>query len=325
MRPGHASPPARTAPAPGWDHRGVSRADTVRFRFNQAILVAAILPDLVKMKGLFQGKPVQPRGDLWDHTMLVLEELPPDPSFPLAFAALLHDVGKPATKGLQDGRVTFHNHELVGRRIADRIGRELKLSNEERERVCWLVEHHQDLGEAKTLREARLKRILAMPGIDELLALHRADALATTGDASQIDYCAWYLREQPAGPINPPPLLTGHDLARHDLSPGPRFKTILDQVRELQLDRVLNSKREALEWLSGLAVKQRVSLSAEEVAQETADNRFLNGRLAMLPQGSWQIKDLNEKAKGFAWDLVPVPVSPLIRIVVAVGAMVSIS
>jgi multiple sugar transport system substrate-binding protein len=68
--------------------------------------------------------------------------------------------------------------------------------------------------------------------------------------------------------------------------------------------------REALEWLSGLAVKQRVTPTVEDLAQESADKRFLNGRLTMLPQGSWQIKDLNQNARGFAWDLVPVPVSP---------------
>ena len=58
-------------------------------------LVAAVLPPIVPMKGVFQGKPIQPEGDLWDHVLLVLERLPAEPSFPLAFAALLHDVGKP--------------------------------------------------------------------------------------------------------------------------------------------------------------------------------------------------------------------------------------
>jgi len=212
-------------------------------------LVAAILPDLVPMKDLFQGKPIQPEGNLWDHTLLVLDSLPPDPSFALAFAALLHDVGKPRTKGLQDGKITFYNHEQVGARIAERICRELKLSNAERERIVWLVEYHQYLGEAKKMRESKLKRILAAEGIDELLALHRADALASTGDTSQIDYCEQYLREQPAGPIDPPPLVTGHDLQRIGLLPGPQFAILLEKIRELQLERVLNSKREALDWL----------------------------------------------------------------------------
>ncbi len=212
-------------------------------------LVAAILPPLARTVGLFQGKPVQPDGDLWDHIKLVLDLLPPNPSFPLAFAALLHDVGKPETKGLNHGRTTFHNHEQVGRAIADRLSRQLKLANAERERVSWLVEYHQYLGEAMKLREAKLKRILAEPGIDELLGLHRADALASTGDAGHVDYCEHYLHEQPAGPINPPPLLNGHDLARHGLRPGPQTRVHLELVREAQLDRLVHSKKEALDWL----------------------------------------------------------------------------
>ena len=230
-------------------------------------LIAAILPPLVRARGLFQGKPVQPQGDLWDHILLVLDLLPADPSFPLAFAALLHDVGKPDTKGLRNGRTTFHNHEQRGRAIADRLCRDLKLANHERERVAWLVEYHQYLGEATKLRESKLKRILAEPGIEDLLALHRADALASTGDASHVDYCEAYLREQPAGPINPPPLLNGHDLARHGLKSGPQTKLHLEMVREAQLDRIIHSKKEALDWLD----RQLANPPAESTPQ--ADQR----------------------------------------------------
>lgn len=231
-------------------HPGRVRALNLAFDLG---LVAAILPPLVALKGLPQNKPAQPGGDLWDHTMLVLEHLPAAPSFPLAFAALLHDVGKPATKGLKDGRVSFHNHEVVGRRIADELCRSLKLANAERDRICWLVESHQALGAAKALREAKLKRLLAQPGIAELLALHRADALASTGDASHVDYCEWYLQNQPQGPINPPPLVSGHDLQKRlGLQPGPHFKVLLERVREAQLERVVNSKAEALEWIRHL-------------------------------------------------------------------------
>ena len=215
-------------------------------------LIAAVLPPLVPMKGLFQGKPMQPEGDLWDHTMLVLAHLPDAPSFALALAALLHDVGKPKTRTIRQGKLSFHNHEQVGRAIALEVAQALKLSNADRDRVAWLVEYHQYLGEAMKLREAKLKRLLASEGIDELLALHRADALASTGDTGQVDYCEQYLRDQPAGPINPPPLLTGHDLVRHGLAPGPKFAVLLDQVREAQLDRIIHSKREALELVDRL-------------------------------------------------------------------------
>ena len=212
-------------------------------------LIAAILPPLVEMRGLFQGKPVQPEGDLWDHTMLVLRLLPVRPSFTLAFAALVHDVGKPFTRANHHGRTSFHSHDQVGSRIADRLCRSLRLSNAERERITWLVAFHQYLGEAKKLREAKLKRVLAQPGIDELLALHRADALASTGDTEHVDYCAYYIENQPAGPINPPPLLTGHDLVRHGLEPGAHFAVILETIREAQLEGRVQSKCEVLDWV----------------------------------------------------------------------------
>jgi poly(A) polymerase len=212
-------------------------------------VLAAVVPEAVRMRGIFQGKPMQPEGDLWDHTMLVLSLLPADPSFPLALAAFLHDVGKPSTRSLQYGRYSFHNHEQVGAGIAERVGRRLKLSNTERERITWLVQFHQYLGEAKRMREAKLKRVLAEPGIEELLALHRADALATTGDTQHIDYCHYYLQDEPSGPINPPTLLTGHDLARHGLKPGPQFKILLERAREAQLEGQIHSKREAIDWI----------------------------------------------------------------------------
>jgi poly(A) polymerase len=212
-------------------------------------VAAAILPDLLPMRGIFQGKPIEPEGDLWDHTMLVLELLPADCSFTLAMGALLHDIGKPRCRAFSQGRYRFDNHEQVGARIAESLCRDLKLSNAERERIVWLVEYHQYLGEAKKLRESKLKRILAMPGIDELLALHRADALASTGNTEHVDYCEYYRKAEPAGPINPRPLLTGHDLVRLGLEPGAHFATILDEVREAQLEGQIKNKQAAIEWV----------------------------------------------------------------------------
>lgn len=218
---------------------------------------AAVLPELLPMKGLPQEKPAQPNGDLWDHTLLVLEKIGDRPPFTLAFAALYHDVGKPRTKAFIDGKTTFHNHEQVGKAITDRRARALKLSNSERERIDWLVEYHQYLGAPRKMREATLKRMLSTPGIDELLLLHRADALASSGDAGEIDYLEHYLKHEPAGPINPPALISGHDLARAGYSPGPSFKSMLDEVRERQLERTLSSKREALEWIEGQLAEGR--------------------------------------------------------------------
>src|SRR5438874_887249 len=135
-------------------------------------LVAAILPELLAMKGLPQGPPNAPTGDLWEHVLSVLDLLGPDPSFPLALATLLHDVGKPRTVGRTPDKYTFYYHEHVGRRLASDLCLRLKLSTAERERVEWLVEKHQFLCEARAMRTSKLKVTLNHPGIRELLALH---------------------------------------------------------------------------------------------------------------------------------------------------------
>ena len=114
-------------------------------------LAAPILPELLPMKGLPQGLPEKPTGDLWDHVMRVMELLGPEPSFPLAMGALLHDVGKPGTAGRSATKFTFYHHEHVGARMADDIALRLKLSNAERERIVWLVEKHQYLAEARRM------------------------------------------------------------------------------------------------------------------------------------------------------------------------------
>jgi poly(A) polymerase len=111
------------------------------------------------------------------------------------------------------------------------------------------VAHHRDLIDAPNLGDARLKRVLARPGIDALLALHRAIATASTGDVGHVDYCEDYRLREPSGPIDPPPLLTGDDLVRHGLKPGARFARLLDQVRDAQLDGRINTRDEALAWI----------------------------------------------------------------------------
>ena len=215
-------------------------------------LVAPILPELLPMKGLPQGPPAAPTGDLWDHVMKVLDQLGQAPSFPLAMAALLHDVGKPRTVGRTPDRYTFHYHEHVGARLAGEIGLRLKLSNAECERIFWLVEKHQYLCDPKGMKTSKLKTMLNHPGIDELLALHRADALAWGRSVEHVEYCEFLLKEWTPDDLNPAPLLTGHDLTRRGLEPGPKFKVLLDAVREAQLDGTVKTQPQAWELIERL-------------------------------------------------------------------------
>jgi poly(A) polymerase len=216
------------------------------------LLVQSILPELLEMKGLPQGPPHAPTGDLWEHVLKVLELLGDEPSFPLAFAALLHDIGKRRTVGRTPDRYTFYSHEEVSRRMASEIGVRLKLSNAERERIEWLVKKHQFLCDARQMRPSKLKMMLVHPGIRELLQLHRADALASGRSTDHVEYCEQLLQEWTEADLNPEPFISGHDLRRMGLEPGPKYKEILDKVREAQLDGTITSRSQALELVKRL-------------------------------------------------------------------------
>jgi poly(A) polymerase len=219
-------------------------------------LVEPILPELATMKGLPQGPPAAPTGDLWHHVLKVMELLGPSPSFPLAMAALLHDVGKPRTVGRTPDKYTFYYHEHVGARLADEIAQRLRLSNEERKRIAWLVEKHQILSDAAKMRTSKLKMLLIHPGIRELLALHRADALAWGRATDHVEFCERLLKEWTEEELNPPPLLTGEDLIQNGLEPGPNFKPLLDAVREAQLEGTIKTRQQALEMVERLLAEE---------------------------------------------------------------------
>jgi poly(A) polymerase len=230
-----------------------NRASAMR-QMDELGILRHVLPEVEnEMKGLPQGPPAAPTGDLWQHTLKVLEVLdgprwpePAAPSFPLAFGALLHDVGKKRSAAREADKYTFHRHEHIGKRLAGVAGRRLKLSNAECDRIQWLVEKHQYLCDAPTMRASKLKPILVHPGIGELLAMHRADSVASGRSVEHIDFCERMLRDTPPEELNPPPILTGDDLVALGWKPGALFKKVLDTVREAQLEGKIKTKDEAI-------------------------------------------------------------------------------
>jgi poly(A) polymerase len=161
-----------------------------------------------------------------------VEELPRAASFPLAFAALLHAAVAPVVED-----------------IADR----LRLSGAEKSLTIWLVDLHATLDRAPVIPVARLKTLLVQPDIADLIALHRARALARSLSLGAANFCETVLRDTPTMVLNPPPLLTGEDLIATGLKPGPEFKRIIDAVREAQLEGRVKTKEEAIEMARNLA------------------------------------------------------------------------
>lgn len=209
-------------------------------------LLREVLPEVDRLHGVEQPPQYHPEGDVWIHTLLLLEKLPADCSATLAWGALLHDIGKPATFQRAPDRIRFNGHVEVGVKIAAEICRRLRFSNDETEQILALVEHHMRFSAVKEMRESTLKRFFRLPRFDEHLALHRMDCLSSHGDLSLYDYARKRFAELPPESVRPTPLLTGRDLIAAGYKPGPQFKKLLALAEDAQLEGRIHTLEEAL-------------------------------------------------------------------------------
>ncbi|HEY3927744.1 MAG TPA: CCA tRNA nucleotidyltransferase [Candidatus Koribacter sp.] len=216
---------------------------------DESALLPEILPDVAKMKGVQQPPQFHPEGDVWVHTLLLLEKLPEKVSPTLAWGALLHDVGKPPTFRIAPERIRFDNHVEVGVRITEQLGRDLRFSNDDLHQITALVDNHMKWSEVTRMRESTIKRFMRQPKFDEHMALHRLDCLSSHGDLSLYDFVKGKMEQTPVAEIRPTPLLTGDDLITAGYRPGPLFKEILSAVEDAQLEARLQSREDAMEFV----------------------------------------------------------------------------
>lgn len=213
-------------------------------------LLKEILPEALEMKGVPQPPEYHPEGDVWVHTMLLLKQLTPDHPRELGWGCLLHDVGKPRTFSHEPpDRIRFNNHARVGEEMADHILKRLKASRKLRETVCELVADHLKFADVKNMRESTRKRFLRNPNFDLHLEQHRIDCLASHENLELYEFCKSELERLSAEMLKPEPLLRGRDLISLGLKPGPEFKAILEKIENQQLEGLLNTKEEALDYV----------------------------------------------------------------------------
>lgn len=213
-------------------------------------LLDALLPEVSAMVGCEQPVNFHPEGDVYRHTRLALSMLDAGCTEALAWGVLLHDLAKPLCRGVApDGRITFYGHTETGAAMAAEIVARFRRSRATQERAAYLVRHHLRLCMAPRMRPATLKRMLAEDGIFELLELARLDALASSSYLGFYHFCRRALRAMSAQEIRPPRLIGGDDLIALGFEPGPRFKTILREVEDHQLDGTLRDREQALEYV----------------------------------------------------------------------------
>lgn len=218
-------------------------------------LLPELLPEVAAMKGVEQPPQFHPEGDVWVHTLRMIDQLPPGSSPTLAWGVLLHDVGKPPTftpPSGPNGRIRFDEHAEVGTRMAEQICRRFRFSNHETAQVAALVANHMRFKDVLQMKPATLKRFVRLDEFGEHLELHRLDCSSSHGHLENYEFMQKFLRETPAEVVRPPRLLSGNDLIALGLSPGPGFKELLDAVEEAQLNGNVSTREQALEF-----VKQR--------------------------------------------------------------------
>jgi len=220
-------------------------------------LLKEVLPEIDRMHGVEQPPQFHPEGDVWIHTMMLLEQLPPNCSRTLAWGALLHDVGKPPTFRVAPDRIRFDGHVEVGVRMAHEICRRLNFSNDDTEQIEALVANHMRFADAERMKAATLKRFMRLPKFDEHMELHRIDCLASHGGLGLYGFVAEKLRTTPPEEIRPEPLLSGRELIEIGYAPGPRFKEMLAAVEDAQLEGKVQSREAAVELVKRVFPLQR--------------------------------------------------------------------
>lgn len=209
-------------------------------------LLRVILPEVAAMAGVPQPPEFHPEGDVLTHTCLALGHLE-QPTAVLAMAALLHDVGKPPTFAVAD-RIRFNEHAEVGAGIAEGICQRLRLSAAATRAVVLLVRDHLRIGDLPRMRPGRARQFLRRADAGDLLALHRADALASHGDLSVYQWAAELLSAVAAA--EPPRrLITGDDLIAMGYTPGPRFAEMLEAVAAAQEEGEVATPDDARAWI----------------------------------------------------------------------------
>ena len=219
-------------------------------------LLTEVLPEVARMKGVEQPPQFHPEGDVWVHTLGLLNQLETGCPLTLAWGALLHDVGKPPTFRRAPDRIRFDGHVEVGVAMGAEICRRFRFSNDEAQQILSLIENHMRFADAARMKASTLKRFFRLEGFEEHLALHRMDCLAGSGNLEHWEFVRERYESMPEEAVRPRPLITGRELIAAGYEPGARFKEMLRAVEDAQLEGTIGTSDEAMSL-----VKERFPLA----------------------------------------------------------------
>ena len=221
---------------------------------DEAGLLSVVLPEVARMKGCEQPPAYHPEGDVWVHTLMLLEHLPAGASATLAWGMLLHDIGKPPTftppnPDRPGDRIRFNGHAEIGVAVARSILNRLRFSNDDCAQILALVKHHMQFGDVPKMKRSTLKRFLRLPRFEEHMALHYADVMSSHGMLGPYQTAQNALEQLGHEEIRPALLVTGENLIAAGYRPGPRFREMLTVAEDAQLEGTISTREEGLQLL----------------------------------------------------------------------------
>jgi len=250
-------------------------------------LLNHILPELMSGYGVSQNK--HHIYDCYEHAVKSLEfAVKSRFNWYVRLSALLHDIGKPATKRGQGKDATFYGHEVVGGRMAARIMERLKFSKKEAEKVVSLVRYHLFYYNAGEVTESSVRRLIRNVGtqnVEDLLLVRQADRIGSgcpKAEPYKLRHLRYIIDKVSQDPISPKMLkLNGNDLMQLlGVAPGPKIGQILDVLLERVIDDPALNDQEILskmaKELAAMPEKELLSMRAQankgiDSANEQAD------------------------------------------------------
>ena len=237
-------------------------------------VIARLFPELLALVGCPQEPEWHPEGDVWVHTLMVtdqartrIDDLPRAGQVAVMLGALCHDLGKPSTTALVDGRIRSLGHEEAGvapaTSLLDRLNIHAIDGVDVRREVLAMTAHHLKPGAWYKVRDevgdGAFRRLAQKANMEWLARLAKSDCLGRTGpfDCSAMD---WFLDRTRALGVEhqpPRPLLLGRHLIDLGVAPGPEMGALLKEIYERQLDGEITTVDEGI-----AAARLRVSLSA---------------------------------------------------------------
>ncbi|MDQ3213350.1 MAG: HD domain-containing protein [Acidobacteriota bacterium] len=232
-------------------------------------VVERLFPELEALVGCEQEPEWHPEGDVWVHTLLVVDEarkrihdLDRPRQLVVTLGALCHDLGKPSTTAFLDGRIRSIDHEQAGvepaTAVLDRLNVHTVAGYDVRLQVLGIVAHHLKPGmfrQAPTpVSDGAFRRLARKVDLELLARVAKADCLGRGGgfDCSAMDWFLERARQLGVQHAPPLPLVKGRHLLALGLAPGPHVGKILEQIYERQLDGTITSLDEGLAFARDL-------------------------------------------------------------------------